>query len=117
MTPQCSVISFTDADLIGLVSCVRRRLAVIAPGLSVPVAEALVETWRRLGPQAVQVILDPDPEVCRMGYGDFAALKLLQETAEAMGARIHQQPGLRIGVVVTDEATAVFSPTPLLIES
>lgn len=117
MTPQCSVISFTDADLIGLVSCVRRRLAVIAPGLSVPVAEALVETWRRLGPQAVQVILDPDPEVCRMGYGDFAALKLLQETAEAMGARIHQQPGLRIGVVVTDETTAVFSPTPLLIEA
>jgi hypothetical protein len=117
MTPQCSVVSLTDADLTGLVSCVRRRLVVIAPGLSVPVAKAVVETWRRLGPQAVQVVLDPDPEVCRMGYGDVAALKLLHETAEQLRTKIHQQPGLRIGVVVTDETTAIFSPTPLLIEA
>ena len=117
MTPQCSVVSLTDADLTGLVSCVRHRLVVIAPGLSVPVAKAVVETWRRLGPQGVQVVLDPDPEVCRMGYGDVAALKLLQETAEQLRTKIHQQPGLRIGVVVTDETTAIFSPTPLLIEA
>ncbi len=117
MTPQCSVVSLTDADLTGLVSCVQRRLVVIAPGLSVPVAESVAETWRRLGAQAVQVVLDPDPEVCRMGYGDIAALKLLQETAEALGAIIHQQPGLRVGVVVTDETTVIYSPTPLLIEA
>lgn len=43
--------------------------------------------------------------------------KALQETAEALGTRIYQQPGLRIGVVVTDESTAIFSPTPLLIEA
>lgn len=117
MTPQCSVTSLTDADLIGLVSCVHRRLVVIAPGVSLPVAKAVVETWRRLGSEAVQVVLDPDPEVCRMGYGDIAALKLLQETAEALSTSIHQQSGLRIGVVVTDETTAIFSPTPLLIEA
>lgn len=117
MTPQCSVTSLTDADLTGLVSCVQRRLVVIAPGLSLPVANAVAETWRRLGPHAVQVVLDPDPEVCRMGYGDVAALKVLQETAEELRTRIHQQSGLRIGVVVTDETTAIFSPTPLLIEA
>ena len=117
MTPQCSVVSLTDADLTGLVSCVRRRLVVIAPGLSVPVAKAVAETWRRLGPLGVQVVLDADPEVCRMGYGDISALKLLYETAEQLGTKIHQQPGLRIGVVVTDETTAIFSPTPLLIEA
>jgi len=117
MTPQCSVTSLTDADLTGLVSCVQRRLIVIAPGLSLPVANAVVATWRRLGPQAVQVVLDSDPEVCRMGYGDVAALRLLFETAEQLRTKIHQQPGLRIGVVVTDETTAIFSPTPLLIEA
>ena len=117
MKPECSVTSLTDADLTGLVSCVQRRLVVIAPGLSVTIARAVAETWRRLGPDAVQVVMDPDPEVCRMGYGDIAALKLLQETAEALRTSIHRQPGLRIGVVVTDETTAIFSPTPLLIEA
>jgi hypothetical protein len=117
MMPQCSVTSLTDADLTGLVSCVQRRLIVIAPGLSLPVANAVVATWRRLGPQAVQVVLDSDPEVCRMGYGDVSALRLLFETAEQLRTKIHQQPGLRIGVVVTDETTAIFSPTPLLIEA
>ena len=52
-----------------------------------------------------------------MGYGDVAALKLLQDAAEQLRTKIHQQPGLRIGVVVTDETTAIFSPTPLLIEA
>jgi hypothetical protein len=52
-----------------------------------------------------------------MGYGDVEALKLLHETAEQLGTKIHQQQGLRIAVVVTDETTAIFSPTPLLIEA
>jgi len=116
-TPQCSVVSFTDTELMALVRCARRRLVVIAPGLSEHVAKAIIERWYELGPGAVQVVLDPDPEVCRLGFGEVAALKLLHEAAERMGARIHQQQGLRIGVVVTDETTAVYSPTPLLIEA
>src|ERR1035437_8584691 len=116
-TPQCSVISLTDTDLIALVTCARHRLVVIAPGVSEAVAKAIIETWRRLRPQAVQVVLDPDPEVCRMGFGEMAALTLLHETAEQLGSKIHQQKGLRIGVVVTDETTAIYSPTPLLVEA
>jgi hypothetical protein len=116
-TPQCSVVSLTDTELMALVSCANRRLVVIAPGLSEQVARAIVTRWRELGPHGVQVVLDPDPEVCRLGFGEMAALRLLHETAEQMGARIHQQQGLRIGVVVTDETTAIYSPTPLLIEA
>jgi hypothetical protein len=33
------------------------------------------------------------------------------------GGRIHQQRGLRVGVIVTDETTTVYSPTPRLIEA
>jgi hypothetical protein len=111
------VISLTDTELIALVRCAGRRLVVIAPGLSEQVAKALVETWRELGPHAVQVVIDPDPEVCRLGFGEMAALKLLHETAAEMGTQIHQQQGLRIGVVITDETTAIYAPTPLLVEA
>lgn len=115
--PQCSVVSLTDTELTALVRCARRRLVIIAPGVSEAVAKAIVETWHELSPHAVQVVLDPDPEVCRMGFGEMAALQLLHATAEQLGSRIHQQPGLRIGVVVTDETTVIYSPTPLLVEA
>lgn len=113
----CAVVSLRDIELEGQVSCARRRLVVIAPGLSESVAKAIVKKWHELGRDAVQVVLDPDPEVCRLGLGDLAALQMLQETAERIGGRIHQQQGLRVGVIVTDETTTVYSPTPRLIEA
>jgi len=116
-TPPCSVISLTDTELMTLIHAARRRLVVIAPGLSESVAKALIEKWRDLGSTGVHVVLDPDPEVCRLGFGELAALQLLQREAERIGSLIHQQQGLRIGVVVTDETTAIYAPTPLLIEA
>ncbi len=115
--PQCSVISLTDTELMALVNCATRRLVVIAPGLSEAVARALGDVWRRLGPDAVQVVLDSDPEVCRLGFGEVAALEVLQQTAEELGTAILQQQGLRVGVVMTDETTTIYSPTPLLVEA
>jgi len=115
--PPCAVVSLPDIELEGQVSCTQRRLVVIAPGLSESVAKAIAKKWPELGRDAVQVVLDPDPEVCRLGLGDLAALQMLQETAARIGGRIHQQQGLRVGVIVTDETTTVYSPTPRLIEA
>jgi len=115
--PPYAVVSLPDIELEGQVSCTQRRLVVIAPGLSESVAKAIVKKWHELGRDAVLVVLDPDPEVCRLGLGDLAALKMLHETAERIGGRIHQQQGLRVGVIVTDETTTVYSPTPRLIEA
>ena len=113
----CAVVSLRDIELEGQISCARRRLVVIAPGLSESVAEAIVKKWHELGRNAVQVVLDPDPEVCRLGLGDVAALSMLHETAEQMGGEIHKQQGLRVGVVVSDETTTVYAPIPRLIEA
>lgn len=113
----CAVVSLRDVELEGQVNCALRRLVVIAPGLSESVAKAIVKKWHELGRDAVQVVLDPDPEVCRLGFGDLAALQILYETAEQMGGQIHRQQGLRVGVIVTDETTTVYSPTPRLIEA
>jgi hypothetical protein len=115
--PQCSVISLTDTELMALVRCAARRLVVIAPGLSESVARALGDVWRRLGPDKVQVVLDSDPEVCRLGFGEVSALEILRQTAEELGTEILQQQGLRVGVVITDETTTIYSPTPLLVEA
>ena len=64
-----AVVSLRDIELEGQISCARRRLVVIAPGLSESVAKAIVKKWHELGRNAVQVVLDPDPEVCRLGLG------------------------------------------------
>ena len=66
-----AVVSFPDIELEGQVSCTRRRLVVIAPGLSESVAKAIIKKWHELGRDAVQIVLDPDPEVCRLGLGDL----------------------------------------------
>ena len=116
-SPPYAVVSLRDVELEGQISCTRRRLVVIAPGLSESVAKAVATKWCELGRDAVQVVLDSDPEVCRLGLGDLTALKMLHETAEQIGGRIHQQQGLRVGVIVTDETTTVYSPTPRLIEA
>ena len=89
----------------------------IAPAFTESVAKAIIEKWRELGRDAVQVVLDLDPEVCRLGYGDLAAVKMLHETAVQLGCSVHQQQGLRVGVIISDETTTLYSPTPRLIEA
>jgi hypothetical protein len=79
----CAVVSLRDIELEGQVSCARRRLVVVAPGLSESVAKAIVKKWHELGRDAVLVVLDLDPEVCRLGLGDLSALQILQETSSA----------------------------------
>jgi hypothetical protein len=64
-----AVLKIDDDQLIGLVQKANRRLLIMAPGLTDRVAKAVCERWPGLGPQAVNVILDVDPEVCRLGYG------------------------------------------------
>lgn len=94
-----------------------RRLVFLGPAVSTRVAEALADRWRTLGRENVSVILDVHPEVYRLGYGDPEGLEILQKVADSLGASIRFQPGIRIGVVVADDSTLVFSPTPQLIEA
>jgi hypothetical protein len=51
------------------------------------------------------------------GLGDLAALRMLHRAAEQLGGQIHQQLGLRVGVIITESTTTIHSPTPRLIEA
>lgn len=115
--PACAVVSLPDVELEAQISCARRRLIAIAPGFTESVARVIAHKWHDLGPDAVQVVLDPDPEVCRLGLADMTALELLAQTASEIGATLHKQRGLRVGLVITDETTTVYSPVARLVEA
>jgi hypothetical protein len=106
-----------DDQVIDAINRATRSLVIVAPGLSRDVAEAIVRCWRRIGAVRAKVILDVDPEVCRLGYGNADAVNLLQTVAAEIGVAIHHQSGVRICLVVSDDSTLIFSPTPLVVEA
>jgi hypothetical protein len=110
------IISLDDSQLIALINAADRRLFFAAPGMSLPVAEAICLCWSKMGPDGVQVIVDAEPEICRLGYGSVEALRVLHDTANKLGSAILHRPGIRICILISDDTTLVFSPTPLLIE-
>lgn len=106
-----------DTRLIALILSATERLVFLGPGMSQPVAEAICERWADLGAKAVNVVVDVDPEICRLGYGEATAVRTLQETAVKIKAVVCQQPGIRIGLVIADDQMLIYTPTPLLVEA
>ena len=107
----------TDDSLIALIEGARDRLAIIAPGLTTPVAKALAARMRELPDLLLTVILDADAEVYRMGYGDVEALEIIRETRRKQMFDLREQPGVRIGVVVSDNRTMVYAPVSRNVEA
>lgn len=108
--------SVDDRYLCNLIRKATQRVVFVAPGVSDSVSKALGDAWRALGTANVSVILDVDPAICRLGYGTIEGLEALQKTATSMGSMICHQPGLRIGILICDATTLVYTPTPLLLE-
>lgn len=116
-TPLASCFTNSDdARLISLIEAAQKRVVFLAPGVSLRVAEALSGAWARLGPQAVTVILDADPEIYRLGYGAIEGLRLLNQCAAKAGGGLAQQPGVRLGLLISDDQTLIYTPTAQLFE-
>jgi hypothetical protein len=118
---MCTDRLFTNADdarLVTLIQQARLRLVFAAPGISDDVTAALAT---RIGstdaPAQLAVLLDVDPEVCRLGYGTVSGLEKVTLALESRGLRLNTAQGLRVGLVISDDQTLIFSPTPLLIEA
>lgn len=113
--------SFTNADderLISLINTARNRLVFAAPGISLSVGKALAQVIDSLvAPKQLVVILDVDPEVCRLGYGTIEGLEIVQRALENRQLRLQSAEGLRVGLLISDDQTLIYSPTPLLIEA
>lgn len=111
--------SVDDSVLIQTIGSARQRLVFIAPGLRPPVAEALAAAMRVIPTDSIHIVLDVDAEVCRLGYGDkdFKGMGNLQAAAQCHGLTVNNHPGIRIGLLIADDLTLVYSPTPELIET
>lgn len=107
----------SDDALVDLIKQARRRLVVISPALTDKVATALSARLSDEGTISISIIVDADPEVYRLGYGTEAALDKLRGAALDNQSVLRIQPGVRIGVVISDDTTMVFSPVPKLIEA
>ncbi|MCE9590546.1 MAG: hypothetical protein K8S99_08485 [Planctomycetes bacterium] len=112
-----SMTTADDATLIEMIRSARRRLVVLAPALSTPVAIVLSNRWREMGADAVTVVLDMDAEVFRLGLGDFESMAYLNDAARDVGSLVGTQPGVRIAVIISDEETLIFAPQSKLIEA
>jgi len=109
--------SLRNANPAEIIAGAKKRVVYLAPGVSTEIQQALEFAWLTLGPDAVTVIIDPDPEVIRLGYGSFEALERLQNVSFELGSVVCTQPGIRISVVIADDNISVFAPQPLLIAS
>ena len=106
-----------DAALCVAIGETVQTLVYVAPGISKPVVDAIGDAHRAKPNLLATVIVDLDPEVYRLGYGTEEGLRALQALAALQHLELRQQPGLRVGLLVTDQQTLVYSPTPLLIEA
>lgn len=107
----------TDDAVIEMIRLAKARLAVIAPGVTRPVAEALAARMADLSVLSLTVILDADPEVYRMGYGDTEALKIIRDASQTALFDLREQSGVRIGVIISDERTMVYAPVSRNVEA
>src|SRR3954471_9148619 len=88
-----------DEMVVAHVCRAEESIRFVGPGLPEPVAKELSRRWKELGPYAVEVLIDADAELCRIGYCDGASLRLLISTATDLGTSIHRQMGIRLCVL------------------
>ncbi len=102
-----------SADIAHVIRSARLAVCYAGPGIQADVAQAMVETSSRLGPEMLTVCVDFDERVMRMGYGAIGAVKLLRDA----GISVRSAPGLRTALVIADNAGFIFTPTALYLEA
>jgi hypothetical protein len=106
-----------DAALIDLIDKANNRIVLITPGVTLPVVNALCQLFDKVEKIAITVVIDPDEDVCRLGYGDADGLKHLYDFSQKTGFALMSQPGLRLGILLVDDLTLIWSPTPRSVEA
>jgi hypothetical protein len=106
----------TDESLASTIRQARSRVVLVTPGVSEVVARAIdALTAAPHTPKAV-LILDPDEDSYRVGYGDQKGIELLRTLVGRPNVTLRSQRGLRIGVLIADEEILLWAPTPKSVE-
>jgi hypothetical protein len=110
-------VSVNDELLSHRIANASSRVVFIGPALSLTVVQALCECFKRPDIPSITIVLDPDEEAYRLGYGDREGLELLQRVAKENHIGLRSQPGLRIGLLITDQDLLIWSPTAAAVEA
>lgn len=114
---EYTFVNLDEDATIRAIQAAQRRVVYIAPGIAETVARALGERAVSHSALSVLVILDVDPEVCRLGYGSMAGLQAVVAHARSPRFQVRFEAGLRIGLLAVDDTVLLYAPTPLLIEA
>jgi hypothetical protein len=110
-------VAINDELLSRRIANASTRVVFIAPAVSQTVAQALSGCFERAEIPSITIVLDPDEEACRLGYGDREGLELLQQLSKDNHIGLRSQPGLRIGLLIADEDLLIWSPTAAAVEA
>ena len=105
--------TLTTEHICSEIGTAQHHVILAAPGIGMPVADALLRAYQRLPKGTVQVVLDVSPSVARLGYREHAAVEKLATA----GIPLHQNKGLRIGVLICDDTGWSFATSPSLVEA
>jgi len=117
LPPTIHLSYLTDDVFVSHVARARESLRFVGPGMSLEVAKAFITCWQRLPPAAIELILDADSDLCRLGFGDGEALAILLAAAQQLGVQVHRQPGVRLCVLDVDGERIIFPSPPKLVEA
>ena len=105
--------SMSSKKMAGLIRRAKERVVIAAPALHDEAAQALVEFSKGNDSANVEVVIDCDDEVLRLGYGDMKAIARLNNA----GIPLRQSTGLRVGVLIVDDEGWLFTPTALYVQA
>lgn len=109
--------SINEDTLAAAISRCQNRLVYIAPSVTLAITQAIEGLLLRSNEPNITLVIDTDPEVCRLGYGTIEGLKHLQQIVTQYHLALRFQDGLRVGVLISDDEVIAYAPTPLLIEA
>lgn len=90
----------------------KKQVFYASPGIFQSIAEAIIQTQMR-NQITVDVIIDPDPEICRLGYGELIA----EEKLLAAGISLRKASNMRICLLIVDDSGWLFNLPPLCVEA
>lgn len=101
-----------QADIASRIGRATTFVAYVAPGVSKPVADALIAAGRRLTRDRVTIVLDVSAHSARVGFGEQRAVIDL----DSAGLTVRTEQSLRLGLLICDSDGWAFALAPRLVE-
>lgn len=108
-------VTIEDEVLAALIREAKRRVMYVAPGVGIESAHALTAVAQQ-SRIPVTVVVDVNPEACKLGFGDPDGLHRVAELATESTCSLRRHSGVRIGAVIVDDEAIVWAPTVRFLE-